>query len=183
MENIKIITANNQDIIWDKVGKDLEETALSYDTIIDFENSSVQVNIDIDPGGGFEGGFQITTLRSALHNLGDFKFAIHHQGLLAEIGKFFGMEDIETGYPEFDKKVIVKTNDPARVKEVFADSATRQVFADFADFKLHTTQEELEGSEGVADILELTIEEAIMETEKLRTIYNAFYAALVAIEK
>ena len=99
MEKEKLITANDINEVWPQVAKDLRENEFTYSVIISIDNRKVYLDIDVDPGGGFEGGYQTTTLKSKLEHAGAFRFALHHQGLLYEIGKFFGMEDIETGYP------------------------------------------------------------------------------------
>ena len=102
MDKEKLITANNIDEVWPQITEDLKDNEFDYSVIISIQNRKVYLDIDVDPGGGFEGGYQTTTLRSRLENVGEFRFALHHQGLLDEIGKFFGMEDIETAYLEFD---------------------------------------------------------------------------------
>ena len=182
MEQEKLITANTNDEIWEQIGRDIKADEFAYSVIISVGGRKIYLDIDVDPGGGFEGGYQTTTLRSSLEKAGDFKFALHHQGLLDEIGKFFGMEDIETGYPEFDKKVIVKTNDAERIKRLFADQSTRAPFKHLSDFTFHITQHHIDETEAKADFLDLTIEEAITDIPTLKSIYNAFYAVLEKIE-
>ena len=182
MENEKLITANSNEEIWKQITKDLKDNEFTYSVIISMDNRKIYLDIDVDPGGGFEGGYQTTTLRSRLEKAGAFKFALHHQGLLDEIGKFFGMEDIETGYPEFDKKVIVKTNDPSRIKSIFSEEQTRSPFEHFPDFTFHITQHHIDETDKKADFLELTIEEAITDIPTLKSIYNAFTKVLDAVE-
>ncbi|MEP6584177.1 MAG: hypothetical protein ABJA90_07915 [Ginsengibacter sp.] len=182
MENEKLITADNIDAVWSQVTEDLTDNEFAYSVIISFQNKKIYLDIDVDPGGGFEGGYQTTTLKSRLEKAGDFKFALHHQGLLDEIGKFFGMEDIQTGYVEFDKKVIVKTNDTARIKSVFSEKESREPFEDLANFTFHITQHHIDETDNKADYLELNIEEAITDIPRLRQVYTAFSNVLDAIE-
>ncbi|MEO8109688.1 MAG: hypothetical protein ABI594_06650 [Ginsengibacter sp.] len=183
MEIEKIINGNNPREIWNQIGEDLKANEFDYTAVINYQDSKIIFNIEIDPGGGFEGGYQTTMLRSELQHAGDFKFAIHHQGLLDEIGKFFGMQDIETGYPEFDKKVIVKSNDEAKVKSIFADAQIRSVFKEIDDFILHIVKHHIDETEKQVNFLELTIEEAIVDTARLVSLFNAFYNVLSEIEK
>ncbi len=98
MEKEKLIVANNIEEVWRQITEDLKKNEFTYSVIIAVQNRKIYLDIDVDPGGGFEGGYQTTSLRAKLEKNGDFKFALHHQGLLAEIGKFFGMEEIETCY-------------------------------------------------------------------------------------
>ncbi len=183
MEIEKIINGNTPEEIWNQIGEDLKADEFSYTAVINYESSKIIFNIEIDPGGGFEGGYQTTMLRSELQHAGDFKFAIHHQGLLDEIGKFLGMQDIETGYPEFDKKVVVKSNDEAKVKSIFADVQPRSVFMGINDFVFHIAKHHIDETDKQANFLELTIEEAIVETARLVSLFNAFYNVLSVIEK
>lgn len=183
MEIEKIISGNSPGEIWAQIGEDLKANEFSYTAVINYEGSKITFNIDIDPGGGFEGGYQTTLLRSELQHAGDYKFAIHHQGLLDEIGKFFGMQDIETGYPEFDKKVVVKSNDEEKVKTIFADAHSRSVFKEIDDFIFHIVKHHVDETDKQANFLELTIEEAVVDTARLISLFNAFYHVLSAIEK
>ncbi len=182
MDKEKLIIADNADEVWNQIAEDLKDNEFTYSAIISIQNRKVYFDIDVDPGGGFEGGYQTTTFKSRLEKAGDFKFALHHQGLLDEIGKFFGMEDIETGYPEFDKKVIVKTNDAAKIKSLFSEKDTRLPFENFTDFTFHITQHHIDETETKADFLELNIEEAIMDIPTLKQIYTAFSTILDALE-
>ncbi len=182
MDNEKLITANNDDEIWQQVAADLKDNEFAYSAIISIQNRKIYFDIDVDPGGGFEGGYQTTTFKSRLEKAGTFKFALHHQGLLDEIGKFFGMEDIETGYPEFDKKVIVKTNDAARIKSLFSEKQTRVPFEGLTDFTFHIAQHHIDETSAKADFLELSIEEAITDIPRLKPIYNAYTKVLDALE-
>lgn len=182
MDKEKLITANTIDEVWPQITDDLRDNEFAYSVIISVQNRKVYLDIDVDPGGGFESGYQTTTLRSRLNNAGDFKFALHHQGLLDEIGKFFGMEDIETGYPEFDKKVTVKTNDVSRIKSLFSEKDTRTPFENLSDFTFHITQHHIDETDKKEDFLELNIEEAINDIPRLKLLLNAFSKVLNAIE-
>ncbi len=182
MEKEKLITADNVDDLWKQVAEDLKENEFTYSVIISMQNRKIYFDIDVDPGGGFEGGYQTTSFRSRIEKAGEFRFALHHQGLLDEIGKFFGMEDIETGYPEFDKKVIVKTNDALKIKSLFSEKQTRVPFEGLTDFTFHITQHHIHETDKNVDFLELNIEEAIIDIPRVKLIYNAFCQVLDGIE-
>ncbi|MEO6636801.1 MAG: hypothetical protein ABIN25_00905 [Ginsengibacter sp.] len=182
MEVEKIISGDNSVEIWKQIGEDLKSHEFSYTAVINYKGSKTFFNVEIDPGGGFEGGYQTTTLRTDLKHTGDFKFAIHHQGLLDEIGKFFGMQDIETGYAEFDKEVVVNSNDEEKVKFLFAKEQTRSAFTSITDFVFHITAHQLDESKNGTNVLELTIEEAITDSIRLQGLFNAFYVVLLVLD-
>ena len=185
MEERKIITGNTEQEIWDQVSQDLtaSEDSLTYDVLINQNGKQIELDIDIDLGGGFEGGSATTQLSAPLRVTRDFRFALHDQDFLDTIGKFFALEDIVLGYPEFDEHVVVKTNAREKVSELFADRAVRDVFTrlnDF-DFGIHTrTPEDTDIEE---PFLELNINDAVTEPAALRQIYHAFYAVLTGLEK
>ncbi len=105
---------------------------------------------------------------------------MHDEDFIDKLGKFFGMEDIETGYAEFDKKIVVKTNDPEKVKTVFADEQTRKVFQTLSGFDLHVAYYDHEDRHSS---LELTIDRDITNVEELHRIYDAFKNVLEAFER
>lgn len=184
MQEQKLISADSIDEMWGKVSADISsiEVLLEYSVLLDLPGTKILLEIDIDPGGGFESGYQTTNFSSQLHNSSGFKFAIHHEGFIDEIGKFFGMQDVITGYPQFDKKMIVKTNDQAKVKAVFSDEKVRNIFQDRIGFTFHTTAHHVSDTNIKGSFLELNIEEGITDPVILREIYSAFYSVLLTID-
>lgn len=184
MKDVKVISGDNLDEVWRQLAADIDsnDLLLQYNVLINHLNKKVSLEIDIDPGGGFESGYQTTKFSSNIQNSTHFQFAIHHQGFIDEIGKFFGMQDVITGFPEFDKKVIVKTNDEAKVKSIFSDEKVRNVFEDLTDFVFHTTSFIVPGSDSEGKFIELNIEDGITDPIMLREIYEAFYSVLIAID-
>ena len=184
METHKIIRGDTEQAIWDEVASDLGNISYPFLYAVNIQEAdkSVFLNIEVDMGGGFESGFQSTsltapipirfsTLSSRISEHKDFRFALHDEDFIDKLGKFFGMEDVETGYEEFDKKLVVKTNDVARVKAVFRNEQTRKVFETIAGFNLHIA---FYDQEDKYSSLELTINRDITNVEELRKIYNAF---------
>lgn len=184
MDNANIISGTTEDEVWQQINGWFlaNPDPLEYTAIIEQEKRKIVLDIDIDLGGGFESGFETTTLTAELKTASDFRFAIHEQHFSDEIGKFFGMEDVEIGYDEFDKKLIVKTNDPIRVKEIFSDESIRKVFESLSDFTFAITDHNT-NNDRKAFLLELQIESAITNPATLREIYHAFYAVLFSVDK
>ena len=194
MNQHKIIKAGEDGGIWEQISKDLRamEFPFSYSASIQENDRTVFLNIEVDPGGGFESGFQttslttpiplqFTTLSSRLQsNNPELRFVLHNEDFIDKLGKFFGMEDVITGYEEFDNKLIVKTNDTVRIQAAFSDEATRSVFKTLGEFNLHIAyydQPEKHAS------LELNIDREITNTEELKKVYDAFVRVVDALEK
>jgi len=179
-----MIAANSEETVWKRITSDLnkDSSPLEYHVLIYHDVKKVQLDIDIDPGGGFESGFESTTLSAVVPDLHEFKFSIHHEDLIDMVGKLFGMQDIIIGYPEFDDKLIIKTNDAVKIKNIFSDKKTRQIFQSLRGFTLHTGSRNIGDTDNKEDFVELTIDRGVLDMEELRKIYAAFVNVLIAID-
>lgn len=54
----------------------------------------------------------VTILRLAANAHSDNTITIWREGFFSKIGKALGMQDIQTGFEEFDKKFILRSNNP-----------------------------------------------------------------------
>lgn len=183
MDEVKTISGKTEEQVWQQLTVSLlnEKNFFDYHLIIEQQNKKVELVIDIDPGGGFESGFSTTVFKAALPAAGNFRLALHHEGFIDEIGKFFGMEDVIIGYAEFDNKIVVKTNDRSKAKIIFSDKGARELFQSLTNFTFEVKKEDLDAAQSNTS-LELTIEEGITEPEALRKIYHAFFNVLVSID-
>jgi hypothetical protein len=178
MKTEKLITGESIDEVCAKIKADLaaDELLTDYHVTIHQEDKNIQLDIDIDLGGGFESGYETTTLTAILHDT-PFRFAIHPQDFLYEIGKLFGIQDVTIGYPDFDKKVIVKTNDEEEVKHLFEDESLRELYQNLDDYLLSVTE-----NENYQVILEFTIQRGVTDPAELQQLYASFYKILVRVD-
>jgi hypothetical protein len=174
MEDQKIISGRNEQEVWPLIEANLSTDEYTYDVLIEQAGKRIQLYVDIDPGGGFEGGSELTQIRAPLPVSTVFKFAIHHQGFIDTVGKFFGMQDVITGYPEFDKKVVVSTNNETWIHELFADAEVRDIFSKLENFTLGIHNHHAENSEIDHPWLEFSSDEAYDDPEILKQIYHGF---------
>lgn len=183
MQPERHISGHNEEQVWTQVESDLsrDPDLLQYRAHLEQQNKTVLLDIDIDLGGGFEGGFATTIFSAHFANTRGFRFALHEEGFFDDLGKFFGMQDVETGHPDFDDRIIVKTNDEARTRSILASEEVRQVLLSLQDFSF-----EIVLPEGASDLedstLELIIEEGITDPRRLRDIYHLFFSVLVMVE-
>jgi hypothetical protein len=70
-----------------------------------------------------------TRLRAPYVNPGEFRFKIYRRSVFSDIGKFFGMQDVEVGDAAFDRDFIVKTTSEAQVKELLSNPRLREEMA------------------------------------------------------
>lgn len=180
METDKTYIGTTEDEIWQQIAADINDDTLEYRALIQQNDKQITLDIDIDLGGGFEGGYATTSYSAPLagHH---FKFAVHEEHFTDEIGKFFGMQDIEIGYPELDHHLVIKTNDEAKVKTLFADPKVREVFTSLTDFDFGIHLHDIEHSNEKQAFLELNIEDGITDIATLKELYHVFYMVLQAI--
>jgi hypothetical protein len=174
MEIDKTYTATTEAALWKQLAEDINDDILEYHALLEQGHYKIMLNIDIDLGGGFEGGYA-TTCYSTQVTTNGFKFAIHEEHFTDEIGKFFGMQDVKTGYPDLDHHLVIKTNDDAKVKTLFADKDVRKTFD--LGIRMHSVDDHDEKQ----PYLELNIEDGITDIDTLQQLYHAFVLVLERI--
>jgi len=180
MQKQKHITGRTEEEIWKKLtpGLTKEPMLFQHSVLIEHNKRKISLLIDIDLGGGFESGYAVTRFIAPADDSGDFSFAIHHEGILEKIEKFFGMQDIQTGFPAFDKKFIVKSNNESKVKKIFSDKSLRDTYSSLNNFSLTLSKHPVPNRVRKKTFLELNIAEGITNPARLKKIYNAFYNTL-----
>ncbi|WP_448698935.1 hypothetical protein ACFGVR_18710 [Mucilaginibacter sp. AW1-3] len=184
MEDQKVFTGKTEAEVWKLVEADLnkEQDVYDYNAVINQDGKKVDLIIEIDLGGGFEGGYENTAFSAEIPDTKGFKFAVHRDGFIDDIGKFLGMQDVEVGYRDLDKHLIIKTNDETKVKALFDHKDVRDVFEKLDDFDFGIHMHSVEHSDHRHAFLELNIEEGITEPDELRKLYSAFYRVLNTID-
>jgi len=185
MQEPKVISATSDEEVWKQIEADFsaEPELFQYNAVIKYQGWIIDLVIDIDPGGGFEGGYAFTALSSELKNVDDFRFSLHHQDIIDEIGKLFGMQDLKIGIPEFDDKVIVKTNNSIRLKDLLSDSEIRTLLQSLPEFHFHIAHHSSQKTEVEGALLKLNIEEGITDPKVLRKVYNMFINVLTKLDR
>ncbi len=180
------VTTNSE--TWAEVTDFLKGVSLpfQYSKTFNHNDKNVSLTIDIDAGGGFESGYeftsltapvpvQFTSISSPLATGSSLVFAVHDSKVMDRIGKVFGAEDVEIGYAEFDKLLVVKTNDKEALREIFSDREVRETFRELKEFSLEITEHE-DGNP--SHTLEFIIDRAITDVEELQKIFSAFTTVL-----
>ena len=84
-----------------------------------------------------------TRMRAPYVNKDGFRFKIYRKGIFSEIGKFFGGQDVDIGFPQFDEDFIIKGNDEQKLRTLFANSKIRELI----EFQ-HNIRLEIKDDEG-----------------------------------
>lgn len=116
----------------------------------------------------------------------NFKLLITQQGLIDNIGKLFGMQDIQIGEKQFDKKFIIKSNDEAKTLLLLSNSAITKSLQDINPVRFDITD-----GEGLWDekpregnfMLYFVLKDKIKHIEQLNKMYSLFSDTIDALTK
>jgi hypothetical protein len=116
-----------------------------------------------------------TRMRAPYVNPSGFRFNIYRRGFFSDVAKWFGMQDITIGDPQFDHEFIVKANHEAHVRELLSHLDIRAGLR--AQPQLHLTVKDDEGwfgpkfPEGV-DELSLTVRGVVKDVDRLKALFD-----------
>jgi hypothetical protein len=137
----------------------------------------VRLSIEIDLGGGFEGGFETTSFNCLVPTQTPLRFAMHEQDWVHEIGKLLGLTDIELGDPELDAAFIITTNSPDALRDLLlSDPTLRQIMLRHSKGRLALAPASEEPEAAV--YLIFTKDAAIIDPVELREIYHLLISIL-----
>ncbi|GGG51778.1 hypothetical protein [Hymenobacter glacieicola] len=181
MSTSRIYSAPTETALWQQVAADLaqEENQYAYRAELRQGGYSVQFELDIDLGGGFEGGYELTTFRAVVAGRPDFHFALHEQDWVHEIGKLLGLTDVELDDPELDAAFIITTNDAGTLRALLTDSAVRATLLAYPELRLSLAPTSSEP--GAEVVLSCTKEEGITDPAQLQEIYHMLYVLLLRL--
>jgi hypothetical protein len=127
-----------------------------------------------------------TRMRAPFPNPTGFRFSIHRASMFSALGTLLGMQDIEVGYPEFDKEFVIKSNDESTVRSLFDNAPLRALMAAQPKFQLCIQNDE--GWFGTkyppdVDVLIFDVAAKIRDVDRLRGIYDVFAGTLGKLSK
>lgn len=182
METIKTFTGSTEDEVWQKIAFDMasQKDLLSYSAVIKLPDAQIYFDTDLDLGGGFEGGISTTTFMAPVPENVTLRFALHEQGFIDELGKFFGMEDVELGVKDIDDAFIIKTNQPEEMKRLLSAPSIHPTLLKHKNcvLKLDVDADE----EGPETVLTFSKDEAILDIAELREIFSMLHSLLLKLQ-
>jgi hypothetical protein len=122
-----------------------------------------------------------TRMRAPYVNKDGFRFKVYRKGFFSDLGKLFGMQDIEVGYPAFDDEFIFQGNDESKLRLLFADPAVRQLIEAQPAISLEVKDDE--GWFGAhfpesVDELHFQVVGIIKEIDRLKSLFELFARTL-----
>ena len=122
-----------------------------------------------------------TRMRAPYTNTEGFRFTIYRKSIFSGLGKMLGMQDVEVGDPVFDDAFIIKSNNEARVQNLFADARLRAlVQAQPAVLLQFKDSEGWFGPKFPPDVDELHFQVVgvLKDVERLKSLFDLFAAVL-----
>ncbi|MGH8001166.1 MAG: hypothetical protein ACREPR_17490 [Brasilonema sp.] len=121
------------------------------------------------------------TIRAPYVNTDGFRFKIYRQGFFSNIGKLFGMQDIEVGEPEFDREFVIQGNKEFQVRRFFANPKIRALIE--AQLQICFEAKNDEGFFGTkfpqeVDELHFLVNGVIKDVEQLKSLFYLFAEVL-----
>ncbi|RAK63827.1 hypothetical protein [Hymenobacter edaphi] len=172
-------TAATEEALWQQVAADIRQEPDLYEYAAELVQAGylIHLAIDIDLGGGFEGGFARTTFTAPVPGATPLRFALHEQDWLHELGKLLGMTDVELGEPALDEAFIITTNDAEALRRLLLDTPdVRPTLLRYQECRLTLAP----ASHDPAAPLHLVFskDDALDEPEQLREVYHMLYSLL-----
>lgn len=122
-----------------------------------------------------------TRIRAPYVNMDGFRFTIYRKTLFSDLGKFFGMQDIEIGDPEFDRDFVIKSNNAPKAMALFPNQKIRRLIQAQPSIHLQVKGDEswfgTSFPQGV-DELYFQVPGAIKDLERLKVLYELFAEVL-----
>jgi hypothetical protein len=122
-----------------------------------------------------------TRMRAPYMNADGFRFLVYRAGFFSELGKRLGMQDLELGFPEFDRDFVVKGNDEMRLRMLFSDRTVRELLQAQPDVRLEVVDDEgwfgADFPKGV-DELRFQVRGVIKDPALLRQLFELFAVTL-----
>lgn len=185
MSALKSLFGPSREEIWRQLAREVDGQVLDGSI---FRPLAVQVRTDdwiitLDTLSDPNSGATYTRLRAPYFNPERFRFQIYRATFFSDLGKAFGMQDIEVGHPRFDRDFVIKGNEPGRVQRLFDNERIRRLID--AQPRIHVTVKAHEGmlSKFPAGMDELHFQASgtIKDLDRLRQLFDLFAEVLQQI--
>lgn len=110
-----------------------------------------------------------------------FRFTIYRKSFGSDVGKWFGLQDVEVGHASFDRDFIIKGTDERALKRLFDDGDVRRLLERQKDVRLFVKDDE--GWFGAkyppqTDLLECTLAGLVTDPQRLKDSFELFGVVL-----
>ena len=181
MDSLRKIFGPNKEEVWRKLSEEIDADfidggLLRADKIIAKVKEWV-ITLDTYTVSTGKSSTTYTRMRAPYVNKDGFRFKIYREGFFSDVGKLFGLQDIEVGFPEFDEEFIIKGNDTEKLRQLFSNSNIRELIQLQPDISLEVKDDEgwfgTDFPEGV-DELYFQVNGVIKDADRLKNLYVLF---------
>jgi hypothetical protein len=179
METHPTFSADTEAALWQQVAADMSRTPdlLEYAANLHQNGYRMQLDLDVDLGGGFESGYETTTFRAVVPGPTTLHFTLHEQDWVHELGKLLGLQDVELADPDLDTAYIITTNHPDQLRALLlSDPTVRQTLLRYQPLRLDLTPNPAAPEAGA--LLTFTKEQALTSPDQLQEIYHMLLVLL-----
>ena len=122
-----------------------------------------------------------TRMRAPYVNADGFRFKVYRKGFFSDVGKMFGMQDVEVGDPELDRDFVIQGNDEGKLALLFRNSRIRDLIVSQPSISLEVKDDEgwfgTPFPEGV-DELYFVVPGVVTDVERLKRLYELYAETL-----
>jgi hypothetical protein len=122
-----------------------------------------------------------TRLRAPYVNADGLRFAIYRRGWFSDVAAWLGAQDVEVGYPAFDRDFVIKSNNPPQARLLFQQPRLRELIETQRDIHLEVKDDDgwfgTESPEGTDELCFHVIGQ-IKDIERLKQLFELFSVAL-----
>jgi len=119
-----------------------------------------------------------TRLRAPFANQDGFSFLVFRSGVFAELGKLIGMQDVEVGFPEFDRKFVIKGNNKELLRRLFSNEKIRELLSEQPNVRFEIVKIEGESKGEARDEVRFQAVGAIQDLDRLKQLFELFSVTL-----
>lgn len=166
--------------IWDQLGREIG-AEVEHDFWTGTEVRAAVRDWTVTLDSTRDATMRFTRMRAPYANPAGFRFTLHPDGFFNSVAKFFGMQDVEVGHPDFDERFIIKGNDPERLVALFDDDAIRELVMEQPSIFLTVRDDDGwfdDSFEGETDLLEFLCADIVEDRERLHGLFALFGAVL-----
>ncbi|MBN2328335.1 MAG: DUF3137 domain-containing protein [Candidatus Omnitrophica bacterium] len=180
-EQKKPIFRTSQDEVWEQLSREIQGRFIEGETSkggkVTAKVGEWTVTLDLYCVDTHHNHIVYTRMRAPFVNKDGFRFLIYRQTYFTAIEKYFGLQDIETGNPDFDKNYVIQGNNEEKVKQLFSNAKIREIIHSLPVFYGQVRNDDgwfhEEFPEGV-DELYCLVEEKLTDIKKLKDMFELF---------
>lgn len=181
MSLLRAIFGPSKDEIWsriaDEIGGEYIKDEFWKSGGVRFRHEEWEILLDTYTVSNGKHSSSYTRMRAPFVNKDKLYVKIYRNGFFAGIGRFFGMQDLVIGDDYFDKKFIIKGNNPKKIKTLLSDDRLRRLIDMQPHISLEIRDDEgwfgNEFPDGV-DLVVFQCGGVIKDTQKLKALFYLF---------